>query len=365
MENWEVFLNQFYYDPSHAGAFAGPQKVKQILQENNVDTNIKNIRTWLQNQDAYSLLRPVKYKFKRQRIVTSGIDDMWDADLAVVSNIAKHNNNFQYWLVVIDVFSRFLWIVPLLSKSSKDMMQGFQTLFEATTRRPLKLRTDNGMEFRNRAVKKLLQNEGINAYTTKNETKANYAERVIRTLKNMMYRYFLHHQTYKYTNILQALVKSYNTRPHASLNGLSPKQINKRNEAMVWKRMYVDTSKVVNKQKRYLLKVGDNVRISHLKFAFQRDYQEKWTKEVFKVTSRTRKQGINLYRLMDFLNEPISGHFYEEELQKVSKDVDSMYRIEKVLTRRRHKGVKQLFVKWVGWPKKFNSWVAETDVQNY
>ena len=365
MENWEVFLNKFYFDPSHPIAFAGPLKVKQVLRQNNVDTNIQNIRTWLQNQDAYSLLRPVKYKFRRQRIVTAGIDDMWDADLAVVSNIAKHNNNFNYWLVVIDVFSRFLWIVPLMSKSSKDMINGFQTLFKTTSRRPAKLRTDNGMEFRNRAVKKLLKDKGINAYTTKNETKANYAELVIRTLKNMMYRYFLHHQTYQYVSVLQQFVKSYNTRPHASLNGLSPKQVNKRNEAMVWKRMYVDTSTTVKKRKRYVLKVDDNVRISHLKYAFQRDYQEKWTEEVFKVTSRTRKQGINLYRLMDFMSEPISGHFYEEELQKVSKDVDSMYRIEKVLARRRHKGVKQVFVKWVGWPKKFNSWVTEADIQNY
>lgn len=365
MENWETFLNKFYYNPEHPAAFAGPRKVKQILQENNVDTSYKNIKKWLQNQDSYSLLQPVKYRFKRQRIVTSGIDDMWDADLAVVSNISKHNNNYQYWLVVIDVFTRHLWIVPIQSKSSKDMVKAFQALFNATSRRPNKLRTDNGMEFRNRAVKKVFEIEGINAYTTKNETKANYAERVIRTIKGLVYRYFIHRQTYKYTDVLQHLVDNYNHRPHTSLGGLSPAAINKSNEDMVWKRMYVDTSSVAKRRKRYALKVGDTVRISHLKYTFQRDYQEKWTEEVFKVASRTRRQGINLYRLVDFMDESISGHFYEAELQKVHKDADSVYRVEKVLKQRKRQGEKEIFVKWVGWPKKFNSWVKEAAVQNY
>ena len=44
------------------------------------------------DQDAYSLLRPTRYRFKRQRVVTSGIDDLWDADLADVSNLAPNES---------------------------------------------------------------------------------------------------------------------------------------------------------------------------------------------------------------------------------------------------------------------------------
>ena len=65
------------------------------------------------------------------------------------------------------------------SKHHTHMVRAFTTLFEQTQRRPKNLRTDKGTEFTNRAVKKLLKDQGINAYTTKNETKANYAERVI------------------------------------------------------------------------------------------------------------------------------------------------------------------------------------------
>ena len=356
MDDWKDFLKRVYFDPKHPGAFSGPKKVQALLKQNNFNPTIKQIKAWLQDQDAYSLLRSTRYRFDRRRIVTKGIDDMWDADLAEVGNIAVHNNNYKYWLVVIDVFSRKLWVVPVQSKHHTHMVQAFQTLFQITTRRPTHLRTDKGTEFTNRAVKKLLKDENINAYTTKNETKANYAERVIRTLKGLMYRYFHHKQTYTYTDILQELVDNYNNRPHRSLKKLAPNQITKQNEARVWKEMYADTNQP-RKPKPYAFQINDQVRISHLKYTFQRDYHQKWTEEVFRVTHRVRKQGFNQYRIKDYLDEPVDGYFYEQELQKVNKDVDSVFRIEKILKRRRRQGRQEYLVKWVGWPAKFNSWV--------
>ena len=72
--------------------------------------------------------------------------------------------------------------------------------------------------------------------------------------------------------------------------------------------------------------------ISHLKYAFQRNYQQKkWTEEIFIITHRHTEQGIHLYQLKDFADEPIDGYFYKEELQKVSKDPNALFRVEKIL----------------------------------
>ena len=356
MSDWKEFLQRVYFDPKQPGAFSGPKKVQSLLKEHNFHPTLKQIKAWLQDQDAYSLLRPARYRFSRQRIITRGLDDLWDADLAEVGNIAAHNDNFKYWLVVIDVFSRKVWVVPVQSKHHTHMVQAFQTLFQNTTRRPRHFRTDKGTEFTNRAVRKLLKDMQIRAYTTKNETKANYAERAIKTLKGLMYRYFHHRQTYTYTDILQELVDNYNQRPHRSLQGLAPNQITKRNEARIWKEMYVDTS-INQKPKPYAFQINDQVRISHLKYTFQRDYHQKWTEEVFRITHRLRKEGFNMYMIKDYLNEPVDGYFYEVELQKVNKDVDSVFRIEKIIKRRRRQGRQEYLVKWMGWPTKFNSWV--------
>lgn len=361
----ENFLDQIYFDPEQPGAFAGPQKLQKILKQNGITATKKQINIWLQDQDAYSLLRPTRYKFKRRRVVATGIDDLWDADLADVSNIAQHNNGVRFWLIVIDVFSRHLWAVPVQSKHHAHMVQAFNVIFQQTHRRPKNLRTDKGTEFRNRAVQKLMKDNNINAYTTKNETKANYAERVIRTLKGLVYRHFIHKQTYTYTDVLQKLVDNYNRRPHRSLRGRTPASINKANESKVWKAMYVDTAQ---KRKRtpYAFHIGDQVRISHLKYTFQRDYQQKWTEEIFKVASRVRKNSFNLYTLKDLTDELVDGYFYEIELQRNTKDIDtSVFRVEKIVKRRRRQGQEELFVKWMGWPIKFNSWVLAADIQRY
>ena len=366
MEDWEIFLNEFYFDPKHPGAYAGPKKIHQILKQNGFVVPIKAVSEWLSNQDAYSLLRPVRYKFKRPKIITTGIDDLWDADLAEVSNISQHNDGFRYWLVVIDVFTRYTWVIPVQSKHHTDMVQAFTQLLSITGRRPKHLRTDKDTEFTNRAVKKLLKDANIHAYTTRNETKANYAERVIRTIKNLMYRYFLDRQTYRYTDVLQDLVSNYNNRPHSSLKGLAPSKINSENEVRVWKTMYMDVEEPIRKKKPYKYQIGDQVRISHLKYTFQRDYQQKWTEEIFRVRRRLQKQAFNLYTIQDLTNEEIDGYFYEEELQRVPKDADTaVFRVEKVLRHRQRQGQREIFVKWMGWPQKFNSWVKQTDVHRY
>ena len=361
------FLEQIYFDPSHPGAFAGPTKLLSILKKHGRPASLKGIKEWLQNQDAYSLLRPVHYRFKRSRVIPTGIDGLWDADLADVSNISQHNDGIKFWLIAIDVFSRHVWVIPTKSKHHTQMVESFKQLFSMTSRRPTQLRTDNGMEFKNRAVQKLLQNENIRHFTTKNTTKANYAERVIRTIKGLVYRYFIHRQTYKYSDVLPQLVSNYNRRPHRSLHGLAPAEITKTNEAVVWKKMYVDTSEnTVKKRGEHKFKINDQVRISHLKYTFQRDYQQKWTEEIFKIYKRFRKSGLNVYALKDLLNEVVEGFFYEKELQKISKDLNiAHFRVENVVRTRKRRNKTEHLIKWMGWPTKFNSWVTDDDIQKY
>ena len=113
-----------------------------------------------------------------------------------------------------------------------------------------------------------------------------------------MYSYFTHNQTYKYDDKLQDCVNDYNNRPHRSLSEKAPVEITKGNEDITWKHLYIDILKPNHyfKSKRKTLnkfkyKRYDLIRSSHLKKVFNRDYQEKWTEENFKVESRKLRQG--------------------------------------------------------------------------
>ena len=86
------------------------------------------MKQWLQNQQSYSLNKDVDRKFQRGKVMVKGIDDQFDADLASMSDYAKDNNGYKYFLAVIDVFSRFAWIEPLKDKSADSIVKVFKKI---------------------------------------------------------------------------------------------------------------------------------------------------------------------------------------------------------------------------------------------
>ncbi len=106
--------------------------------------------------------------------------------------------------------------------------------------------------------------------------------------------------------------------------------------------------------------MGDLVRVSFLRRAFQREYDERWSRELFVVNERFMSDSIPQYRLKDYAGEVVSGVFYQEQLKKAYEQ--DRYLVETVLRSRKRMGHKELLVRWRGWPSKYDSWVDETDV---
>jgi vacuolar-type H+-ATPase catalytic subunit A/Vma1 len=77
-----------------------------------------------------------------------------------------------------------------------------------------------------------------------------------------------------------------------------------------------------------------------------------------------RLQGIPIYKVKDFQNEPIKENFYESELQNVQKNEDALWFIEKKLKKRKHNGEIQWLVKFEGWLNKYNQCIPEKDVKD-
>ena len=95
---------------------------------------------------------------------------------------------------------------------------------------------------------------------------------------------------------------------------------------------------------------------------FYKGYLSKWSEEIFKIISRKRFSGKNLYKLEDLLGEEISGFFYELELQKV--EYPKVFRVEKILKSRKIGPKTEHYIKWLGYPSKFNSWISALDLEN-
>ena len=99
--------------------------------------------------------------------------------------------------------------------------------------------------------------------------------------------------------------------------------------------------------------MGDHVRLSQRVRLFKKSYLPQWTEEVF-VVSKVRPGPLTTYRVKEMDDTPVEGTFYEQDLQKVTVDENTLWRVDKVLKRRPG----QVFVSWKGWPAKYNSWIA-------
>lgn len=318
------------------------------------------MKTWLKGVESYTLHRDIKRRFRRNPIYVSTIDELWHTDLADVSNVSQHNDGFKYILVCIDVFSKFLFTVALKTKTGREVVEAFKTIFK-TGRQCQRLVSDKGTEYYNQHFKNFLSKNNIIHTSTENEVKACVAERCIKTLKLRIYRYFTHKQTYRYIDKLQHFTSSYNNTSHRTIKR-PPAEVNVSNSEQVWFDVYARPLINSSQKKSPIepkLKIGDLVRITHNKTTFQRAVNQLWTGEVFSIVKINRMNNIPVYVLQDYSGEPVKGFFYSSELQHVLIDKDQPYKIQKILKTRKKRGVKQCLVLWAYWPDKFASWVDQ------
>ena len=132
------------------------------------------------------------------------------------------------------------------------------------------------------------------------------------------------------------------------------------NESVVWERLYGDEA---SKLSKYKFSVDDQVRISKARRTFQKGYLPSWTEEIFTITKLIPRQSP-VYKIADYHGDELEGTFYEQELQKVIKTDSDYYRVEKVIKSRMLNKQKEYFVKWMGYPDDFNSWVPASSVKN-
>ena len=137
-----------YYDLSNAAAYAGPAKVYKVLQQKDIkDIGLFKVRKILQNEDKYSLQKPIRRSFKILQVRVTEIDEQFEADLCDFTSNSKFNSGYKFALVILDVFSRFLFARPLNTKQTDEVVKALKDIFKHTERRPRKLYTDKCDEF--------------------------------------------------------------------------------------------------------------------------------------------------------------------------------------------------------------------------
>jgi len=158
--------------------------------------------------------------------------------------------------------------------------------------------------------------------------------------------------------IISEIVKGYNSMKHRA-TGFRPKNVN---TPLIYLKIRRKLYGQSASKKSYKYELKSFVRISKAKHAFQKGYNYSWSEEVFQIFHRKNLGGQNLYALKDLAGEKLAGFFYEAEIQKIEKP--TIFRIDKVLKTRKTKNKIQYFVSWRGFPKKFNSWINQSQLNH-
>ena len=125
---------------------------------------------------------------KKRTVYSEFKDNIWGADLADIQLINKFNKRLRFLLCVIDIFSKYPWVVPLKDKKGVSIVNAFQKILDDSYRKPNKIWVDKKSEFYNGSFKKLLKDNDIEIYSIHNKGKSVAAQRFIRTLKTKIYK---------------------------------------------------------------------------------------------------------------------------------------------------------------------------------
>lgn len=297
---------------------------------------------------------PARKNFKRRPFEMRGINDTFQIDLVEMIPFASENKGYKYLLMVIDTFSKYAWIKKLKNKTGKEVTKAMEEILkENPNRRPANIQSDLGKEFYNSHFQELMKRYHINHYSTFTKLKASIVERFNRTFLNKLWRQFSLQGSHKWLSHFESIVQLYNRTRHRTIK-MRPIDVTKHNQYELLRTVY-SLKPILKTNKSPKFQINDYVRISKFKTIFEKGYTPNWTTEIFKITQILPTFPIT-YRFNDLNNTEIKGCFYEHELQTTqNKDI---YLVEKLIKRKGDK----LFVKWLGFSDKENSWINSRDL---
>lgn len=363
--DFKEHLRYNYFKEGHPLYLASLKKIYQYYEGQIPEEDIVDV---ISSHDPYSIHK--EYKKGQRNVSYSNFKRyQFQCDLIDVRHLAEYNDNVNYIFTCIDTFTRFPFVRLLESKHGYCAVKAFQSILEEAETPPLTLVMDRGSEFYNDEFQSFCESMGIKYFPPDSSSHGAYIERFNRTLQGIIYKHMTLHETYRYItledkgnvyNMMPYFLATYYNSYHRMI-GTTP-AIAEEDESThleIRKRMSEYRNKV--KKKKIKFQVGDKVRIKKLSGKFSRGYEEQSNEEIFRIHKIKTNMPIPMYVLSDYDGtEVIRGSFYSNELVKMNEKED--FKIERVLRRRKRNGVNELFVKWKGWPDKYNQWISEDDV---
>ena len=306
----ETLLKKIYYSLDSPAAFTGVDQILRAVKKQHPSATKRDVQQFLESSEAYTLHKQVRKRFPTRKYISVSKDNNWFCDLADVSNLKQDNSNITFLLTIIDLFTRYAWVVPIRDKSAKSIVMAFEKVLKEG-RKPFVLASDRGTEFKNSTFQNLLKKYKIKYYNCACPIKkCVIVERFIKTLRGRLSRYLTHTRQNKYIDVLPKIVAAYNNSYHRSIK-TTPKSASD-NPSLIQREL----PKLRFSKAKY--KIQDVVRLVRTKKHFEKEATATHTLELFKI-KKVHNQIPVMYALVDWADEDILGKFYEQEVNIFSR----------------------------------------------
>ena len=241
--------------------------------------------------------KPPMRNYPTNKIVYNHIDEIWSIDLAdMIDYKISNNKGFRYIFIVIDNFSKYLWAIPLKNKYSQTITYEFSNILTTSKRKPLKIESDRGSEFYNSVFQNFRKSKNIHHYSRYTDKGPSIAERVIRTVRNLLKKPVFEKGKASWIDEIQSVIKQYNNTIHKSIKMTPIQASEKSNEKIVFDNLRDDRQK-----QRPKFKLGDLVRTADIKKVFSKGDSTNWSYNLYTITEIIHDT-IPSYRI-DYLPE--------------------------------------------------------------
>ena len=118
-------LKRRYRDPQQPGSLGG---VARFAKAQGIA--VQRAKRVLAHELGYTLHKPTRRHFPTLRVLVFGPDEQWAADLVDVQQLKRQNKGVNYLLTVVDVFSKYAWVVPIKQNTGLQVASALTTLNE-------------------------------------------------------------------------------------------------------------------------------------------------------------------------------------------------------------------------------------------
>ena len=274
----EKLIKVLFYSPTGATSV---NKLYQKLKHRGITR--KEIQEFIDKQESHQIFKKPNTKINYFPIYANHKNEIFQIDIIDLSDIETSNNHYKYILACIDVYSRYVYCIPMKNKTTDTIINAINNIFKIA--KPEQITCDNGSEFISLQFKKLMKEYNIDVHYVDvgDHHKLAIIDRFVRTLREKINKYLEMHNTTKYIDVLTDLIYSYNNTYHTTLKK-SPIEV-KNNDGDI-NNMYLDKyMKAKNNETIY--NIGDKVRHLLNRNLFEKKSLAKWSKTIYTIIDKT------------------------------------------------------------------------------